>query len=170
MNKQTKQVITREWVEKELRFYNGADIRSSLVLCGAVSLVFLPLTVMVVWGTAQLFESLWLNVIVSIPVGGGLSAPIWLNLLSLGRSLAERRWLARGEFEIVRRSVLYKDEIHGGNRVEKRLHFEGLRAKAVDNTVFQLASQGDDFYIVHYRGRRSVTLLYAAGMYEYRDR
>ena len=48
MEKQTKNEITREFIEKELRFYNTADIRSTLVLCGGLSLFFVPLTIGVV--------------------------------------------------------------------------------------------------------------------------
>ena len=109
MQKQTKNVITREFIEKELRFYNTADIRSTLVLCGALSLIFVPLTIGAVYGFFALLENVCLKILLSVLVGGLTSAPIWINLLSLKMSLREQKLLQNGDFDIVVCEVQYKD-------------------------------------------------------------
>ena len=70
MEKQTKNVITRDFIEKELRFYNTADIRSTLVLCGGLSLFFVPLTIGAVYGFFALLENVCLKILLSVLVGG----------------------------------------------------------------------------------------------------
>ena len=170
MEKQTKNIINREWVEKELRFYNAADIKSPLVLCGALSLFFLPLTVGIVYGILSIFENVLLKVVLSFITATVTSAPIWINLLSLRGPLSERKLLSRGEFEIVTREVLYKSEKVVNRHTEKILTFNDFDEISVANTTFQGASEGDVFYIVHYKTKKCIKLLYSAKMYEYKQR
>lgn len=166
MEKQTKNIITREWVEKELRFYNTADIRSTLVLCGALSLLFVLLTVGLVWGFFALFKNIWLKILLSVLMGGLTSAPVWINLLSLIVSLKERKLLNCGEFDIVTRDVSYKSEKMVYRHIQEYLHFSDFKEFSVGHTTFQLASAGDTFYIVHYNAKKDIKLLYSAKMYE----
>lgn len=169
MEKQTKNIITREWVEKELRFYNNADIKSTLVLCGALSLFFVPLTVGVIWGVVSLLENVWLRVFLSVLIGGIMSAPVWINLLSLRVSLEERKLLLSGDFDIVSREVLYKSEKTSQRHSDYLLHFEGFGDTSVTRTQYELASSGDEFYIVYYRSQNTVKQFYSAKMYEYKE-
>ena len=87
-----KNVITREFIEKELRFYNTADIRSTLVLCGVLSLFFVPFTVGVIYGFFTLLKTTWLKILFSVLVSALTSAPVWLNLLSLRTSLKNENY------------------------------------------------------------------------------
>lgn len=169
MEKQTKNVITRDFVAKELKFFNTADIRSILVLCGGLSLVFLPLTFGLVYGILCLFEALLLKIILSFVVGVIISAPVWINLLTLPKILAERALLLKGDFEITVKTVLYKNEKIVRRHTEGFLHFEGFKECSVGNTTFQLTSEDDEFYIVHYRSRDSIKLLYFTKIYEYKE-
>ena len=166
MEKQTKNLITREWVEKELRFGNTADIRSALVLCGAFSFFFLPLTVGVVYGICVSLEPVLLKIIFSVLVGAVTSAPIWLMLFGLWKALAERNLLQRGDFEVVTREVSYKSEKAVHRHMEEYLHFSGFQERSVGHTDYQLASQGDEFYIVHYCGKGEIKLFYPTKTYE----
>ena len=70
MEKQTKNVITREFIETELRFYNTASIRLTLILCGALSLIFVPLTIGVVYGFFSLLKNIWLKIVLSVLMHG----------------------------------------------------------------------------------------------------
>ncbi len=169
MEKQTKNIITREWIENELRFYNSADIRSMLVLCGVMSLVFLPLTAASVCGLIVWLENIWLKVFSSFLIGVLLSAPVWGNLFSLRIILNERKLLLRGDFEIVTRKVQYKIEKAVHSHTECFLHFSDFREASCIQTTFQLTSQGDEFYLVHYTGQDSVKLMFPARTYEYRE-
>lgn len=165
-----KHIITREWIEKELRFYNTADIRSTLVLCGALSLLFVPLTIGAVCGFFAMLENVWLKIVLSVIIGGLTSAPIWLNLLTLRTSLKERKLLQNGDFDIVVREVQYKDEKTVRRHTEKFLYFVGFKEISVGNVNYDLVSQGDEFYIVHYKGHTAIKLLYSLKMYEYSEK
>ena len=168
LDKQTKNILSREWVEKELRFYNIADIRFSLILCGVLSLFLLPLTVGIVYAIRALIENILLKIVFSVLFAAITSAPIWINLFALHTALEERKLLRCGEFDIVTREVLYKSEKVVRRHTEEVLHFNDFKEISVEHTTFQLASQGDVFYIVHYKTKNFIKLLYPAKMYEYK--
>ena len=170
MEKQTKNEITREFIEKELRFYNTADIRSTLVLCGGLSLLFAPLTIGAVYGFFALLENVCLKILLSVFVGGLTSAPIWINLLSLRTSLTERKLLRNGDFEIAVCEVQYKDEKLVQRHTEKFLHFVGFKEISVGNVNYDLVSQGDKFYIVHYKGCTEIKFIYSLKMYVLKEK
>ncbi len=170
MEKQTKNEITREFIEKELRFYNTADIRSTLVLCGGLSLLFVPLTIGAVCGFFALLENVYLKILLSVLVGGLTSAPIWINLLSLKTSLTERKLLQNGDFDIAVCEVQYKDEKLVHRHTEKFLHFVGFKKVSVENVNYDFVSQGDEFYIVHYKGRTEIKFIYSLKMYVLKEK
>ena len=170
MEKQTKNEITREFIEKELRFYNTADIRSTLVLCGGLSLLFVPFTVGIVCGIFALLQTAWIEILLSILIGALTSAPIWINLLSLRMSLKERKLLQNGDFDIVVCKVQYKDEKLVHRHTEKFLHFNGFKEVSVGNVNYDLVSQGDEFYIVHYKGRTEIKFIYSLKMYVLKEK
>ena len=166
MEKQTRNVITREIIEKELRFYNTADIRSNLVMIGVMALVCVPLIAMMVYISCEIFSSVWLEVVFSVLLGGLMGTPIWWNLFLLCRSLFDRRLLMRGDFEIVTRDLLYKQETTAHRHVRNKFHFSDFNDTEVGNLIFQLACAGDEFYIVHYKTKKEIQLLYSTKMYE----
>lgn len=168
MEKQTKNVITREFIEKELRFYNTADIRSALVLLCVISLLFVPLTIGVFYGTSSLIKTEWLKILLLVLNGVLISAPVWLALFVLGKNLRERKLLQNRDFDISVCEVQYKDEKIVYRHVEKILHFTGFNDIAVDNVNFALTTPGDEFYVVHYKGLRDVKLLYSLKLYEFK--
>ena len=170
MKKQTKNVITREFIEKELRFYNTADIRSTLVLCGALLLIFGPFTLGVIYGFFTLLKTTWLKILFSVLVGALTSAPVWLNLLSLRTSLKKRKLLRNGDFDITVCEVQYKDEKPVQRHTEKFLHFVGFKEKSVGNVDYDLTAQGDEFYIIHYKGHTDIELVYSLKMYVLKEK
>lgn len=171
MKKETKNIITREFIEKELRFFNTADIRSTLVLCA----IFLFLAAIIIipsfFGIFGENVSLALRILLFLLVAIPTSAPFFICLFSLAISLKERKKLQRGDFEIVTRQLLYKsEELRNCNSTVELLHFSGFDKVSSGHTVFQLASAGDEFYIVHYKGKSTIKLFYPAAMYEYKER
>ena len=166
MEKQTKNIITRDFIEKELRFYNTADIKSRLVLCSIFTVILLPITITSIYMISGAFDNTLAEIILSIVIGGIISSPIWGLLLVIISALYERRMLARGDFDIVTREVSYKSEELVHRHLEECLHFRGFNKISVGHTTFQLASAGDTFYIVHYKAKKDIKLLYAAKMYE----
>ena len=170
MEKQSKNVITREFIEKELRFYNTADIRSAFLLCAGLALLFVPLTIGIVYGFFVLFKTVWLKILLSVLVGALTSAPVWINLLSLKPSLKERKLLQNGDFDIAVCEVLYKDKKTVHRHTENFLHFVGFKEISVEKVNFDLASQGDEFYIVYYKGLTDIKLVYSLKMYVFKER
>ena len=167
MEKQTKNIITREWIEKELRFYNTADIKSMLVICVVTAPIFLPITVVVVvYGTLSFFEGLFVKIVFSVFFGGLISSAFWIPFSWLLVCLIKRRMILRGEFDVVVREVLYKSERLVHRHLEELLHFQGFKEISVGHTAFQLASSGDLYYIVHYKNKNSIALCYSVKMYE----
>ena len=166
MEKQTKNVITREFIEKELGFYNTAHIRSTLVLCAGLSLLFVPITVLAVCGVCWAFTAVLLEIIISVLLGAALSAPVWINLLCLIPKLKERKLLQNGEFDITVCEMSYKEKKTVRRHTENVLHFVGFEGASVASTTFDLASQGDEFYVVHYKGLTGIELLYPLNLYE----
>ena len=167
MEKQTKNLITRKSVEKELRLQNTAALRSALVLTVALSLVIVPLAIGLAYGASTLFRNAVLKVLAAVFVGGLTSAPVWLGLLSVGASLWERGRLRNGQFDVTVCEVQYKHERVVRRHTEKVLRLYGFKETAVGNVNYDLVSQGDAFYVVHYKGDTTVRLLYSLKMYEY---
>jgi len=161
-----KILITRDFAEKELRLYNSADIKSTLVLCGIFTLFFLPLTVGVIYGILSVFENPLFKIVLSVIMGGITSSPIWLNLLRLFCALSERKLLVCGDFDIATRDVSYKSEKMVHRHMEEYLHFCDFNKISVEHSIFQLSSAGDTFYIVHYKAKKDIKLLYSTKMYE----
>ncbi len=166
VEKQTKNRITRDMIEKNLYAGNKADIQAYLIWGGSLSVVFIPHTIGLVAVFASFFENLFLKIACCSLIGIIMSSPVWLFLVFLIISLRERALLQNGEFEIVVRTVSDKTEGVIRRHPVEYLHFEGFKEVAVDHATFQMASHGDEFYIVHYKPKRSIEMLYPAKMYE----
>ena len=174
MEKQTKNVITRESIEKDLWFYNTADIRSTLVVSGAAALVCVPLIAMMVYISCEIFSSVWLEVVFSVLLGGLMGTPMWINLFSLIKSLKERKLLKNREFDIVVCKLEYKYETYvrqfSHRGVENRFNFDGFKDKAVGRVNFNTASPGDEFYVVYYKGHSNIESIYPMKTYELKEK
>ncbi|MBR5453276.1 MAG: hypothetical protein IKV54_04275 [Clostridia bacterium] len=168
MEKQTKNVITRDFIEKELRFYNTADLRISLLL----NSVFLPLyTILIVGLVCGIFafiNNLVLDIIISIVIVVGLGIFPFILLRPLKSIISEKRQLDRGEFDIITVEVIEKRKQTVSRHEAKVLYFAGFEAASVSSTTYDLCQVKDEFYIVHYRGKSTIRLLYPTRMYEFK--
>ena len=105
--KQTKNEITREFIKKELSFYNKADIRSGLLLGIVLALLSVPLVCL----CAFLIDHLVLRIVFSC-----LCAFFPFGVFSLSfiyqliRALGEKKMINGDQFEITTRKVLSMDE------------------------------------------------------------
>ena len=170
MKKETKNIITREFIEKELRFFNTAETRSTVALCCSLSLILWPLTIGAIYILCAFFESIWLRLLLSVLVTAIINAALLINFWKLRNLRKLKKALDRGEFDIVTRKVITKSERMDSHSTNEFLHFNDLKEVAVGHTVFQLACEGDEFYIVYYKNQDSIELLYPAAMYEYKER
>lgn len=130
--------------------------------------IFLLFAVLSVYCVRLSVENTLLKIVCSVIAGGITSAPIWIILIVLRNAFAERKMLQRGEFDIVTREVLYKSERIVHRHIKEFLHFKDFQGVPVSHTVYQLASVGDTFYIIHYKTKKHIKLLYSAKMYEYK--
>lgn len=170
MKKETKNIITREFIEKELRFFNTAETRSTIGLCGSLSLFLLPLTLVAIYVICYIIENIWLRLLLSALAAMFINAALLVNAWKLRNLMKDKKALERGEFDIVTRKVITKSERMDSHSTNEFLHFNDLKEVAVGHTVFQLACEGDEFYIVYYKNQDSIELLYPAVMYEYKER
>lgn len=169
MEKETKNPLTRTDVERTLRGSIAWDLRLYLTLFLVMLGVFVPLGVISVRMMMSLPDPLAFKIILSVVVGGMMSMPIAVMLFYLCPVLMGLRKLLRGEFEIVLLQVTCKREKAGPrNSIRRVLEFDGFRDYCVGYTEYQLATEGDEYYVIHYRGSRSVQTAYSAKRYEYR--
>ena len=162
MEKQTKNIITRKTVEKELYLRNKADIRSPLVMCGILLLIFALPTI----GIIALIQNIYMKILVAFLLGSGPVVAFLLQLFVLRISFKERTLLHNGDFEITVHKVQYKDEkLVNRFGAQKYLHFGGFKKIAVENANYDLTAQGDAFYLVHYKGSAEIKLLYPLRAY-----
>ena len=169
MEKQTKNLITRAFVEEELRFNNTATIRYALVICAVSLPLFVPIAILVAGASASYIAHPILRVFLSVTLGGFIGVGAWIPLIVLLISLLKYRRTKKGAFSIVTCTLNHKRERMVHRHVEEVLGFDGFKEIAVGHTQFQLATPGDVFYVVHYHGKRSIELCYSSKMYEYRE-
>ncbi|MBR5242560.1 MAG: hypothetical protein IKV20_05415 [Clostridia bacterium] len=166
MKKETKNIITREWVEKELRFNNTANIKSSLALWCIFTLLCLPMTIAVIYGVVRVFDNPLFEILLSTFMGVMISSPIWVYFFFFLKTLRERSLLTRGEFAIDISVLSYKSEERVRRTTEEFFHFGEYNKISVGHTAFQLASPGDTYYIVHYKAKKEIKFLYPEKLYE----
>jgi hypothetical protein len=169
VEKQTKNIITREGLEKELRFYNKANLRSTVMLCIFLSLILVPVMIAAVYAIPGLFRTIWAKILVSVFLVALMGVPLWINFRSLIVCLRERKSLKLCSLDIITAEVAYKGERLVHRHMEKYLHFKDFGDAVVGGTTFDLATQGDEFYLVCYKGHTSIQLLYPLKMYEFKE-
>ena len=172
MEKQTKNIITKKMIESKLDFLTKADIRASVLLyfLGFV-ICFIAFGIIfggayAMWGHA---EGIVLGAIGVV----GLILLIGYFIKDVYGVISSRRSVKRGEIEVSIEALSYKAEEAEGNsrslRLVRYFYFPSFSKAAVGNTEFQLASNGDEFYIVHYKGEDRAVLLYSLKRYEYKE-
>lgn len=172
MQKQTKNIITRDYVKNELLFRNKATLRSALLVSIVTSLVFIPLAWITVPGALSVLRDGIFKFVFGFLYCVVLGTPVWILICGVCRYLFEIRAIKTGCFEItVRRLTLKEEKLvnYGRNsRLEEHLHFNGFHSVEVGHTAFQLATEGDDYYIIHYSKKKQIELVYSTKTYEYK--
>lgn len=169
MEKQTKNIITRKQIEKDLLFSNTASIKHTAVCLAAVALALGVVSAIFLSFLPTGF--LWLDIIIWVFFIGIVGAPVWAISAMLIKALIERKHLKKGDLQIVVRPLLYKEEklVRGSDNFEKVFHFKDFEEVLADSTHYQLSTPGDLFYIVHYRGSRDAKSVLPSKLYEYKE-
>lgn len=175
MKKPTKNIITRDFIEKELWFCNKASVRSSIIFLIMLLIFSILCTAMFIYLSCVLSKSILMKIllcIISVAIG---TVFFWLEFIALMQYLSERKKLKLGKFEVVTRKVLYKRmaylkrELSIYERYARRYKRECVFFEDFNHTIgySSLLSEGDECYIVHYNGSREIKQLYPLNMYEY---
>jgi hypothetical protein len=170
MEKQTKNIITREWIEKELWFYNTADLKVGIGIFAIVFLVCIPFAAFFIGLIITVSYNLFFRILVSVLIGVLFIIPVAATAGGIFITVSERKKLKAGEFDIVVREMSYKIERATRRETILLLKFPDFREKRVDKTTYFHADIGDEFYIVHYRtnkAKKTAKLVYSFKMYEY---
>ncbi len=175
MEKPTKNIITRESIEKKLYSDNTASLRHTVfvffvfvLLFGAISAVFI----------ASIFEmpNVWLGLIPAF-IAAAVTVPVWVMLARLIKDFIERKHLKKGDLEIVVCPLLYKSQKEVRIYCNKRIrwqtrslfHFEGFNEFWASPGMYQNFTWGDEFYLVYYKGSKKIKLAYSLKLYEYKE-
>jgi len=168
MENQKKTLLTRDIVARDMRKLNEERIHGdvSFLLLG---LLASPIFVGLVYLICSMQELVWLKVIFLVMIVAPLVFPLLNEIFSLFKDFRDRKRIARGEFDIVKRGLAYKSEEYRtrygsrGGHLEHYMHFKGFKKYA---SRADYASAGDVYYIVHYKNNDKIELLYAADKYE----
>ena len=169
MAKPTKNIITRDFVEKELRFQNSADIKLNLTIGVPSSLFFGAMGVFCLSTILNDYDLLLVKIILAVLLGGTFFSPLIGFSIMIGKCLIERRKIVMGEFEVSVRELSYKDERTVNRSVRRFFYFAGFKQVMVDYLMYQMASNDDEYYIVHYTDGVRIKLLYPLKLYEYKE-
>lgn len=169
MEKHTKNILTREFIFKELSFYNTADIRYNTVLTISLSILLLPFSVLIYHGFNELCENNILSIVMSL----FMCSPVLYLIYEFYPLLRQRKKIKNGEFEIVKRKVLHKREkaviFKHSMRLDRIIRFEGFKELTVGGSIYEMTDSGEEFYIVRYQNEKKVRLFYSAKRYEYNE-
>ena len=173
MEKQTKNIITREEIEKKLRFDNRASLKVSTLgfLATALGGVLWVVFFIPSFFEAPNFGFCVLFFLFAI-VG---TVPAWALLPNFVKDLKEYRHLKNGDVEIVTRSLLYETEETCYTRktrmeyTKHKFHFEGFDEFWASPEIYQNFTWGDEFYIVYYKGSKKIEKVFPLKMYEYKE-
>ncbi len=175
MEKQTKNIITRESIEKKLRSDNSASLKVSALSFFAAALVGI---LWIVFFIPSFFEApnFGFGVLFFLFAIVG-TVPAWVLSVRFVRDLKEYKHLKNGDLEIVMLPLLYKSQKEVRIYCNKRtrwqtrslFHFEGFDEFWASPEMYQNFTWGDEFYIVYYKGSKKVEKVFPLKMYEYKE-
>lgn len=168
--KQTKNPLTRQEIERELYALNKADIRAAAVMLGVTILILAPIASIITVITVSATGHFAIKAAIIIITDGLSLVPVAAMLVGVIHAFTDRKLLQNGGFDIVTRELQYKEEKIVGRHLERFFHFQGFYPTTVGTTTYQLADQGDEYYIVHYKGKKFIKLIYSAKMYDLKEK
>lgn len=172
--KATKNIITKETIGRDLLSQNQKTTRFYMilfvvltVLTSVVFLIFYSL----VLKSSDIGIAAWVIFFIAMLI---CFSPSFFCILSVFRSLSERKILKNVAFFVVTDEVAYKEEKSVTRRghvyIQKTIHFCKYGDVHVDATCYQLTSNGDMFYLVVYqRDPQTLRKYYPAKMYQYKE-
>ena len=169
MAKPTKNVITKEAVLQSMRAGNRAALPYILVPFILTSLILLTPAFFIfrylILATAPPLLRIALGLGAAIPLCG----PSIYFLVRICIHFSERRMLQSGQVVWVTLPLLEKHEKLVRRHTELVFRFHGFWDVHVSSTAYRLADRGDEYYILHFKGKKAIRRLYAVETHELRD-
>jgi hypothetical protein len=169
MAKPTKNVITKEAVLESMREGNRAALPYILIPFIITSLVLLTpaffLFRYLILATAPPLLRIALGLGAAIPLCG----PSIYFFVRICIHFSERRMLKNGQVVWEKLPLLEKHEKLVHRHTEPTFRFHGLWDVCVSSTAYRLVDRGDEYYILHFKGKKTVRRLYAVETHELRD-
>ena len=163
MEKQTKNIITRETVKAKLIELNMRHVGDSITaVCFTVILIILAM-----WlsfsGLIKGFLVLKLIALILLT-----SILPFLTVPDLIRSLRQRKQIKTDDFLISEKAIIEKTQCFPNRhrKYDDFLSFEGFKDCPVPKTLFDLAERGDTCYIVYFNSCNIISLVYLTKTYK----
>ena len=170
MKKQTKNILKRSDIEKEMREANRIFLRSDLLSFFSLFLITVPLSCLFIYSFFQ--QAFHVFGVVSLLCGLFIFAPNAYFAIALFRGIQEKKLLDQGAWGVECDYVTQKTdgEMRYRYRVVKVLYFSKHRKHEVDSTIFECTDLGDEFYIVVLHGRKRIEKsIYPCKLYEWKE-
>ena len=90
MDKQNDNIITRETIKKLLLIQNKDSVHDTWALTGVMSFLLVPGLLVSIWFLSEYIKIQWLKVLLCVFAAVLITAPMWVNLLSL-RTLSKEK-------------------------------------------------------------------------------
>ena len=167
MFKEEKNVITKEKIESDLRFYAKSTLIGDVTILGIVSFFMIPLAILSV--VALVDTTIWyLGVVFAL----AFLLPVIILSIGLAKSAIYYAGLTKYGFEIIESEVTKKikdDTPPKGSKYNiNALYFGKYGRIAAGGVSFQMSSEGDKFYLVIPKWEKCSHILaaYSQKMYE----
>lgn len=158
MEKYKREVITRESIKAELLSRNTEGIKASVLSIIVISLI----CVLVLYFSHSLEPIIVRIIVLTLCIVILVIFPALLSIIPLIYGLKYRKAIKNDEFDVLTDKVLYKREEEKSRRttIYRFLRFENFGDHTVDKSTYEITSNGDEFYIVAYRFKQPVPVLY----------
>ena len=166
MARETKSLITREEVKKEMILVRKALMASSILYFAIILLICGPFVGVAI---AHMFSRFWWLYLLEVAL---FSVPPTVFLVKIIGYAKEKRLVENGEFSIVKDTVsrLSRGEIIARNQTADVLYFKEYGRYIPSQTVFDLTTVGEEFYLVILHNKKQeITEAYHTLMYECKE-
>ncbi len=164
----TKNIITRESIEKTLKESNKLCMRMDVMMLGIPSVVCLPVSLLLfsivdIYPDGMIFFPI-LHILIAVSMLG----PIIYWAVPVIQDIRNMILLKHEEFSIVVDEVAYKAEEPHGKSVAQFFYFHRYGRVYAGDVAYQLSSNEDAFYLVVYHTKKpKVVIAYSQKMYEF---
>ena len=167
MTKESKNVLSRETVKKDLTHLAKADLVQDIVLLAVMLLIFVPLAFLSVYAAKFI---LILGVVLALVC----AVPIVIFACRTVRDAITLRLIKNGGFSVEKDTVsqLSRGEIprkySEGRHTVDVIYFTKYGRYVSNGATFELSSVGDEFYLVILRAKKEkLVLAFNTKIYEY---